>query len=58
VVTWKAKNPSNQRTIRTAAINPSIFSSPYGRARELAIPLSRLALMCLRLREDTAQTSD
>jgi hypothetical protein len=25
VVTWNAKNPSSQRTIRTAAIKPSMF---------------------------------
>src|SRR6266849_1825575 len=27
--TWKAKNPSNQRTMRTAAINPSMSSTPF-----------------------------
>jgi hypothetical protein len=27
--TWNAKNPSNHKTIKTAAISPNMFSTPF-----------------------------
>jgi hypothetical protein len=51
-VTWNAKNPSNQRTIRTAAIIASMLSSFFLRARTSAISFFRTALMPLCVREN------